>query len=212
MLAAIVHSDFLMLFLYANIYIMIRLAILASGNGTNAENIIRYFAGHALITVGLVISNRKDAKVIEKAKRHQVLVEVFSKEQWEAPRSIIDLLNSHQIDYLILAGFMLKIHPEIIEAYPNKILNIHPALLPGYGGKGMYGENVHKAVLSSGDKVSGITIHVVNEHYDEGRIIFQARCNVEPDDTAETLARRIHDLEYRHFPKVIEQFIFPGKQ
>lgn len=191
---------------------MIRLAILASGSGTNAENIIRYFSGHALITVGLVVSNNSEAKVLGKAKRHQVPAVVFSKEQWAMPDVILDLFNSYQIDYLILAGFLVKIHPDIIEAYPKKILNIHPALLPKFGGKGMYGGNVHRAVLESGEKESGITVHIVNEHYDEGRILFQERCAVEPDDNSETLARRIHELEYRHFPRVIEQYIFPGKQ
>ncbi len=188
---------------------MIRLAILASGSGTNAENMIRYFAGHALISVGLVISNNPDAKVLEKALRHQVPTMVLAGKHWREPQEIIQVLQEKHIDYLILAGFLLKIHPDIIQAWPNKILNIHPALLPKYGGKGMYGAHVHNAVLENKEEVSGITIHLVNEQYDEGRILFQETCPVLPDDTTESLAKRIHELEYRFYPKVTEQYIFP---
>jgi phosphoribosylglycinamide formyltransferase 1 len=191
---------------------MIRLALLASGTGTNAENIIRYFTGHALLTVGLVVSNHPDAKVLQKAARHKVPGVVFDGQAWKTPAEILNALQSAQIDYLILAGFLLKIPDKILEAYPNKILNIHPALLPAYGGKGMYGVQVHQAVITAGETKSGITIHVVNEHYDDGKILFQAQCPVLPDDTPHTLAKRIHELEYRHFPKVIEQYIFPDKQ
>ncbi len=191
---------------------MIRLAIFASGTGTNAENIIRYFAGHSLITVALVISNNPEARVLVKAARHRVPGLVFDNREWAVPWNILDVLEQHQIDYIILAGFLRKIPPEIISLYPGKILNIHPALLPRYGGKGMYGDRVHRAILESGDKVSGITIHVVNDQYDEGRIIFQMECPVEQGDTPEILAKRVHDLEYRYFPKVIEQHIFPHEK
>jgi phosphoribosylglycinamide formyltransferase 1 len=190
---------------------MIRLAILASGTGTNAENIIRYFSGHALISVALVITNKPEAKVLQKAARHHVPAEAFPSGEWKVPARILSELNAYQIDYLILAGFLLKIHPDIIASFPNKILNIHPALLPKYGGKGMYGDRVHQAVLEAGDTNSGITIHVVNEQYDAGKIIFQAECPVMVEETVESLAKKVHELEYRHFPKVIENFIFPGK-
>ncbi|MFO7722807.1 MAG: phosphoribosylglycinamide formyltransferase [Bacteroidales bacterium] len=190
---------------------MIRLAILASGTGTNAENIIRYFTGHALISAALVISNKPDAKLVQKAGRHHVPAMGFPGQHWKNPAEILEMLSAQQIDYLILAGFLLKLHPEIVSAFPNKILNIHPALLPRYGGKGMYGDYVHQAVIDAGEKTTGITIHLVNEHYDEGKIIFMAECPVLPDDTTETLSRRVHELEYRHFPKVIESYIFPGR-
>jgi phosphoribosylglycinamide formyltransferase 1 len=189
---------------------MIRLAILASGSGTNAENLIRYFTGHALISVAVVFTNKAEAKVLQKAARHHVPAFFRDRDFWTSPADFLLEMNALQIDVIVLAGFLLKVDPEIIAAYPNKILNIHPALLPKYGGKGMYGDRVHQAVLANGDRESGITIHLVNEHYDEGRILFQASCPVHPEDSAETLAKRIHELEYRHFPKVIEQFIFPG--
>jgi phosphoribosylglycinamide formyltransferase 1 len=190
---------------------MIRLAILASGSGTNAENMIRYFSGHALITVGVVLSNNRGAPVLAKAARHQVPSMVYPRHEWEAPSRIITHLMDQQIDYIVLAGFLLKIHPDIISSWPGKILNIHPALLPKYGGKGMYGEHVHRTVLENFDSESGITIHLVNEQYDQGRIVFQASCPVLPDDTPESLAKRVHELEYRHYPRVTEQFIFPGQ-
>lgn len=190
---------------------MIQLAILASGNGTNAENIIRYFAGHSLISVATLLSNVADARVLAKAERHQIPTRVFSNGEWQNPQDIIDYLDLKQIDYLILAGFLRKIHPTLTQLYPQKILNIHPALLPAYGGKGMYGDRVHSTVLENREPRSGITIHLVNDQYDEGKILFQAECPVLPDDTAETLARRVHDLEHKHYPKVIEQYIFPAR-
>jgi phosphoribosylglycinamide formyltransferase 1 len=189
---------------------MIRLVILASGGGTNAENIIRYFSGHSLIGVVSVISNHPEAQVLNKAQRHQVPVMVFHNPIWDDPAVILEYLDIVQADYLILAGFLRRIHPEIISRFPNKILNIHPALLPKHGGKGMYGEKVHQAVLHDHDARSGITIHLVNEQYDEGKRLFQAECPVYPDDTIQTLAKRVHELEYRHYPKVIEQYIFPS--
>lgn len=189
---------------------MIQLTILASGSGTNAENIIRYFAGHSLISVGAVISNNPEARVLEKASRHHIPVKVFQNPAWEEPSAVTAYLEEIQTDYLILAGFLRKIHPSLIAAYPNKILNIHPALLPCFGGKGMYGERVHQAVLAKREKKSGITIHLVNEVYDAGKILFQAECLVLPEDTPESLARRIHELEYRHYPKIIERYIFPA--
>lgn len=189
---------------------MIQLTILASGSGTNAENIIRYFAGHSLIGVGAVISNNPHARVLERAARHHIPAMVFGNDSWEEPSAVSAFLEEVQTDYLILAGFLRKIHTSVIAAYPNKILNIHPALLPAYGGKGMYGDRIHKAVLDNGEKSSGITIHLVNEVYDAGKILFQAECPVFPDDTPESLARRIHELEYRHYPKVIERYIFPA--
>ncbi len=188
---------------------MIRLVILASGSGTNAENIIRYFAGHSLIGVAAVVSNNPEAKVLQKAMRHNVPWVLFRNDVWEEPVPITEFLQEVQADYLILAGFLRRIPPALIERYPNKILNIHPALLPKYGGKGMFGDRVHSAVLDQKEEKSGITIHLVNEHYDEGRILFQAECPVLPDDTPALLAQRIHELEYRYYPKIIEQYIFP---
>lgn len=189
---------------------MIRLAIFASGNGTNAENIIRYFSGHSLISVSLVISNNSSAKVLQKAERHKVPTAVFTKLEWSSPTNIITILDKYQIDYIILAGFLLKISSEIIKLYSDKILNIHPALLPDYGGKGMYGMNVHKAVLANKEPRSGISIHLVNEEYDEGAVLFQAECEINKDETPETLAKKVHALEYRYYPRVIERYIFPS--
>jgi phosphoribosylglycinamide formyltransferase 1 len=188
---------------------MIHLVILASGSGTNAENIIRYFSGHSLITVSAVLTNNPDALVQQKAQRYHVPVRVFGNNEWNHPADILEYLDEVQADYLILAGFLRKIHSEILTAFPQKILNIHPALLPCYGGKGMYGERVHQSVIEKAESFSGITIHLVNENYDEGKILFQAKCPVQPDDTVSSLAKRVHELEYRHYPKVIEQYIFP---
>lgn len=189
---------------------MIRIAILASGSGTNAENIIKYFSGHSWISVNLIISNKKDAYVLERAKNHEIPSLVFPKKEFDKAENVINALMDHQIDYIILAGFLLKIHPDIIDAFRNKIYNIHPALLPNYGGKGMYGMHVHEAVVRDKQEKSGITIHHVNENYDEGNIIFQAECTLDENETAESLAKKIHQLEYEHFPKVIEKQIFPG--
>ena len=186
---------------------MIKLAIFASGSGTNAENIITSFKSHPSISVSLVLSNKPDAYVITRAKRHCIPFYIFNKEQLNDPYSIYDILNENGIDYIILAGFLLKIPERMVKKYSDRIINIHPALLPKYGGKGMYGMNVHKAVVNAGEKETGITIHIVDEKYDNGKILFQAKCDVTSSDTPDTVAGKIHQLEQENFPKIIEDYI-----
>ncbi len=183
---------------------MKKIAIFASGNGSNAENITKYFAGHPKIKVSCFFVNRPDAFVIERAKKLNIPVVIFKREQFYNSDFVLKKLNEYDIDLIVLAGFLWLIPKNLIDAYPQKIINIHPALLPKFGGKGMYGDNVHRAVLEAGEKQSGISIHYVNEHYDQGDIIFQTTTPVFPDDTIETLAKRIHQLEYEHYPKIIE--------
>ena len=183
------------------------IAIFASGSGTNAENIIRYFQENDLIRVALVLSNRSDAYVLERAHRLQVPSEVFLKEDWVSGEQILALLHEYHIDFIVLAGFLVRVPERLLHAYPDKIINIHPALLPKFGGKGMYGDKVHQAVVAAGEKETGITIHYINEHYDEGSIIFQATCPVLPDDSPEEVAKKVHALEYEHFPHVVEEVI-----
>lgn len=185
---------------------MIRLAIFASGSGTNAEAIMKRFVGHKSIRVELILTNKKDAGVIARAERLRVPCQVFNKTQLEEGW-LLEPLKNHSIDYIILAGFLLKIPVSLIQVFPNRICNIHPALLPKYGGKGMYGHHVHEAVINAGEKESGITIHLVNEEYDKGRILFQATCPVLPEDSPDDLASRIHKLEHEHYPRVVEEFV-----
>lgn len=180
------------------------IAIFASGSGSNAENIIRYFKNSKELSFPLIISNKTDAYVHRRAKNLNVKSVSFKKQDFETGEAILDLLHKFKIDAIVLAGFLLKVPESIINAYPDHIINIHPALLPKFGGKGMYGVHVHKAVRASGETESGITIHFVNKHYDDGNIIFQAKCTVEPYDSYEDIARKVHELEYEHFPKVIE--------
>lgn len=186
---------------------IVNIAILASGSGTNAENIIRYFSQHDTIKVSLVISNKHDAYVLQRASNLQVDAITISAKEWKDEQQVSAILDRYEIDFLVLAGYLLLIPSWLVKRYAGKIVNIHPALLPSYGGKGMYGDHVHNAVIAAGDRESGITIHHVNEHYDQGDVIFQARCPVYPADTPQTLATRIHELEYRHFPEVIEKVI-----
>lgn len=187
---------------------MIRFAIFASGSGTNAESIIRYFKGHDQIQPVLLVSNKKDAYVLERAKDLNIpSIHIPSSDFKHHPGKVIRELRAYQVDFIVLAGFLLLIPAEILQLYPYRIINIHPALLPAFGGKGMYGERVHRAVIESGKTQSGISIHYVNEKYDEGAIIFQAACPVKQNETAETLAVKIHELEYAHYPAVIEQTI-----
>jgi phosphoribosylglycinamide formyltransferase 1 len=183
------------------------LAVFASGSGTNAENLIRSFGTHSQLRVNLVISNNPNAGVIERAKSLAVPVNVISRENLKDEGFIMSLLNAHKIDHIILAGFLWLIPEYLIRNFKNKIFNIHPALLPNYGGKGMYGMNVHRAVLQNGEKQSGITIHVVDPEYDKGRIIDQFRLDIDPGWTAEDLQREIHELEYQHFPNSIQKAI-----
>jgi len=184
---------------------MKKIAILASGSGTNAENIIRYFNGNKEIIVDSVWSNRKNAYVLERARNLGIDCGYFTKEEFSDSDKFLTELKSRKIDLIVLAGFLLLIPPKYISEF--SIINIHPALLPSYGGKGMYGNYVHEAVLNNKDKESGITIHLVNEQYDRGEHLFQAKCPVMPTDSPETLARRVHKLEYEYFPKIIEKYL-----
>lgn len=181
--------------------------MLASGSGTNVENFIHYFKQHHLIEIALVMTNNPGAGVLQRAAREGVPAVVISRRQWSAAAQPLEVLQRFSIDYVILAGFLQLVDVSIIQSFPEKILNIHPALLPGYGGKGMYGMNVHQAVIRSGDKQSGISIHLVNEKYDQGSILFQHTVEVEADETPEQLARKVHQLEYQFFPKVVEEYI-----
>ena len=183
------------------------IAIFASGSGSNAENIIRYFQKNDSALVSLVLSNKSDAYVLERAHRLGVPCNVFTKEDWIAGDEILAVLQEYRIDFIVLAGFLVRVPDLLLHAYPDKIINIHPALLPKFGGKGMYGDRVHQAVVAAGEKESGITIHYINEHYDEGAIIFQASCPVLPSDTPEEVASKVHALEYAHYPHVIESLL-----
>ncbi|MDO4163128.1 MAG: phosphoribosylglycinamide formyltransferase [Bacteroides sp.] len=180
------------------------IAIFASGSGTNAENIIRYFRVKGGAQVVLVVTNRKDAYVAERARRLQVPCVYQPKEEWAEGNNVLALLEEKSVDFIVLAGFLARIPDRLLRAYPDRIVNIHPSLLPKFGGKGMYGNRVHEAVLAAGEAESGITIHYINEHYDEGTVIAQYRCPVLPTDTAEELAQRVHSLEYEYYPKEIE--------
>ncbi len=180
-------------------------AIFASGSGSNAENIIKYFKGRNTLRFPLILSDKEDAYVHERAGRLGVSSYTFPKEDFVTGEKIMDFLRKNEIDAIVLAGFLRKIPTILVEAYPDKIINIHPALLPKYGGKGMYGDRVHRAVAEAREKETGITIHYVNEHYDEGNIIFQAKCALTSHDTPEQIAEKVHILEYEHFPKVIKE-------
>ena len=185
---------------------MKRIVIFASGSGTNAENISRFFKQSSLASVVHILTNNKDAKVIERAKNLNINSLSFNRSEFLSEEKVLKFLNE-EADLIVLAGFLWRIPAHIVEAFPNKIINIHPALLPNYGGKGMYGMNVHKAVVANKESETGITIHYVNEHYDEGAIIFQAKTAISPSDTPEDVANKIHVLEQKHFPKVIEDVI-----
>ena len=182
---------------------MRNIAIMASGTGTNAENIIKYFSNKKTASVSLVLSNKRNAMVLKRAEALHVDALFFDYNDFYVTGKVGELLFQYNIDFIVLAGFLWLVPEHLIDSYPQRIINIHPALLPKYGGRGMYGDAVHRAVLANGEKESGITIHFVNMHYDDGDIIFQAKCPVKPDDTPETLASRVHELEYRHFPRVI---------
>lgn len=186
---------------------MKQIVILASGSGSNAENIIAYFKENPQVEVSAVLTNKNTAKVLERCNRLEVPAFYFNKTAFTKSSTVVQLLKSLNPDIIVLAGFLWKIPTNIIAAFPNKIINIHPALLPKYGGKGMYGAKVHQAVKENAETETGITIHYVNEHYDEGAIIFQAKTPVESSDDADTIAEKVHQLEYEHFPKVIEKLL-----
>lgn len=185
---------------------MKKIVIFASGSGTNAENIIKYFAKSRMGIVVAVFANNQFAKVIEKAKEHNISTTVFTKAEL-LEGIVLQKVNEIQPDLIVLAGFLLKFPENIIQEYPNKIINIHPALLPKYGGKGMYGMHIHNAIIANNEHETGITIHYVNENYDEGAIIFQEKVLVSDCHTAEAVAEKIHALEQQFFPKVIMQLI-----
>lgn len=186
---------------------MIKIAIFASGSGSNAEEIVKYFQKKDDINVQLILSNNPKAYVLERAKKLNIPSEVFTRKDFYESDMVLNILKRHDIDFIVLAGFLWLIPSALIEKYPNKIINIHPALLPSYGGKGMYGVKVHKAVVESGEKETGITIHHVNSVYDQGAVIFQAKCAVQEGDTAEEVQQRVQGLEYKHFPVIIEKTI-----
>ena len=185
---------------------MIKIVIFASGSGTNAENIIRYFQATKSASVEAVFTNKADAQVIQRAEKYQVPSQVFTKNDLETGK-VLQEINTIQPDLIVLAGFLLKFPESIVAEYPDKIINIHPALLPKYGGKGMYGMHVHRAVVENKESKTGITIHYVNENYDEGNIIFQKEVTVLISDTPEVVAAKIHELEQDHFPVVIEKLL-----
>ena len=183
------------------------IAIFASGTGTNAARIIAHLKNHPSMHVSLVVCNKAGAGVLQLASRHQIPVLMLEKETFFRGHAYLPDLQQKGIDFIVLAGFLWKIPPTLIAAYPEKIINIHPALLPKFGGKGMYGEKVHAAVIAAGEQESGITIHYVNEQFDEGTHIFQAKCPVKPLDTPDTLAQRIHELEHRFYPEIVEKLV-----
>ena len=185
---------------------MIKIAVFASGNGTNAENIIKYFKNHLKLKIKLIASNKKDSNVFKRASKHNTQTFFFSpKELYNG--HVLKELKKCEIDFIVLAGFLLKIPKKLIIAYPKKIINIHPSLLPLYGGKGMYGIHVHKKVFDAKDTETGITIHFVNEKYDDGTIIFQAKCRLNKYDTIQGIAKKVHKLEKKFFPKIIESIL-----
>ena len=187
-----------------SINMSLKIALFASGSGSNAENIVHYFSQNSNFSFPLIISNKSDAFIHIRAKKLKIPSFTFSREDFTDGEKILFLLKEYNIDCIVLAGFLLKIPQLLIHAFPDKIINIHPALLPKHGGKGMYGMRVHEAVAEANDTESGITIHYVNSNYDEGSIILQVTCQVDPSDTPEMIAEKVHALEYEHFPKVIE--------
>jgi phosphoribosylglycinamide formyltransferase-1 len=185
---------------------MKNIAIFASGSGTNAENIVRHFRGSKEICISLVLSDNPNAFVLKRVERYSIPAIVFTSIELREG-AVLEMLKGRGIDFIVLAGFLKLIPINILEAYPNGIVNIHPALLPKYGGMGMYGIRVHQSVIEGGEVESGITIHLVNAEYDKGDIIFQAKCPVLQCDKPETLAERIHQLEYEHYPSIVEELV-----
>jgi phosphoribosylglycinamide formyltransferase-1 len=183
-----------------------RIAILASGNGTNAAAIMQHFRHHPTIEVVLLLSNNAQAYALERAKKFLVTTKLFNKEQFRGT-DVRHWLMEAEVTHIVLAGFLWLVPKELVEAFPNRIINIHPALLPNFGGKGMYGEKVHAAVKAAGETKTGITIHLVNDQFDEGKILFQATCDVCLADTPGSIAEKVHRLEHAHFSTVIERWI-----
>jgi phosphoribosylglycinamide formyltransferase-1 len=186
---------------------MKRIAIFASGSGSNAQKIIEYFQENPEIEVSLVLSNNPEAYVLERASGLGVPSYVFDRQLFYETDQVHDILRDIGIDFIVLAGFLWLVPANLLKSWPKRIINIHPALLPKFGGKGMYGDRVHKAVIEAGEKETGITIHYVNAVYDDGEIIFQEKFEILPDDTVESIAERVHVMEHRHFPEVIEKLL-----
>jgi phosphoribosylglycinamide formyltransferase-1 len=186
---------------------MKRIVIFASGSGSNAENLIKFFQDSDVAEVIQVLTNNPHAKVLDRCKNIKISALSFNRIAFSKTNHVLDILNTLQPDLIILAGFLWKFPEHILNIYPNKVINIHPALLPKFGGKGMYGMHVHEAVVAQKETETGITIHYVNENYDEGAIIFQAKCDVLTSDSAQDVAAKIHELEMEHFPKVVEELL-----
>lgn len=184
-----------------------RISVFASGSGSNAEKFFEFFQHDKDIEIVSLFTNNKSAGVIERAKRFAIPHHVYNRTYWESGEVIVGLLKDQEVDYIVLAGFMLLIPDDLVRAYSNRIFNIHPALLPKFGGQGMYGMNVHKAVKASRETESGITIHLVNERYDEGKIIKQVSCPIEASDSAEEIAKKVLKLEHENYPKVIAEVV-----
>ena len=183
-----------------------RIAIFASGSGTNAEAIIKYFKDHPLIKIELVLSNNPNALVLERAKKFAVPAKVFNRQEFSSGE-VVRWLQEYGITHIVLAGFLWLIPVSLIKSYPNEIINIHPALLPKFGGKGMYGMKIHELIRSLNETETGVTIHLINEKYDEGPILYQGRCEVASTDTPKDIANKVHQMEYANYPLVIEQWI-----
>jgi phosphoribosylglycinamide formyltransferase-1 len=184
-----------------------RIAIFASGSGSNAQKILEHFKHHAQGEVVLVLTNNPQAYVLQRADNFEIPTHVFTRDEFFKSDDVVKLLKNMEVDLIVLAGFLWLVPASLLKAFPNQIINIHPALLPKYGGKGMYGDHVHKAVLANGETESGITIHFVNEHFDEGETIHQAKFKIEPGDTLDSIKLKGQQLEHQHFPKVIETLV-----
>ena len=184
-----------------------RIIFFASGSGTNVENIIKYFQSNKAVEITLILTNNPNAGVVRRAKKMKKPLMLFSKREL-LDQSLLRKINTINPDLIILAGFLLKIPKEFIKAFPKKIINVHPAILPKFGGKGMYGNRIHQSVKDAGEQKTGITIHFVNEYFDQGEIIFQASVNVACDDSVEEIADKVHQLEYAHYPKLINKLLF----
>ena len=188
--------------------LMINIAVFASGEGTNAENLFNHFSASTKVKIKLVVTNNENSGIVTKADKYRKNLQIISKTSLNNyTTQFIDFLQTEKVDLIVLAGFLLKIPEALVKAFPNRIINIHPALLPKFGGHGMYGMNVHKAVIEAKEKHTGITVHFVNEEYDKGEIILQATCEVNESDTAETIAAKVHQLEYDHFPIAVQKVI-----
>jgi phosphoribosylglycinamide formyltransferase-1 len=186
---------------------MNNIAIFASGSGTNAQTIAEYFQKTGKKNIRLILSNKSDAYVLKRSEKLKIPAIVFNREQFYHTSYVVDILNKYSINWIVLAGFLWLIPDNILKLFPNKIVNIHPALLPKYGGAGMYGNKVHEAVVANKEKESGITIHYVNDKYDQGTIIFQAKCSISPNDSPEDVAAKVHTLEYKYYPVIIEKLV-----